>query len=358
MAEFLNVPYSTVMIAAVVPALLFYLALLLQADNYAARNGLKGQPTEEIPNLWDTLKKGWHFLFSLVVLIYLLVWVGIEAHAPYYATLVLLFTSALQRSDAFRPHKLIALVEDSVRNVANIIGVLAGIGMIVGSLSYTGVGGAFSRELLRFAGGNVPLLLIFGAITSFILGMGMTVSACYIFLAIVMGPALIGAGMDPIASHLFILYWGMLSYITPPVALAAVAASTIAKSSPMATGFLAMRLGLTNFILPFLFVFTPTLILRGETGAIVHDVTTAIIAVWLMSAAFEGWLYFVGRIGYVTRFFLLVAAVCLLDPGLVKNVGGLIVIPDWGTDAIGALLLAAIYVVNLMVIAPRAKEAT
>jgi TRAP transporter 4TM/12TM fusion protein len=406
MAEFLNISYATVMIAAVVPALLFYLALLFQADNYAARNGLRGQPAHEIPELWPTLKSGWHFLLALVVLIYLLVWVGIEAHAPYYATVVLLFTSTLQwiyernraiaagmivfmglllaacyahfgmgyngvfayaphatilvalASVALRPFKLISLVDDSIRNIANIVGVLVGIGMIVGSLSYTGVGGAFSRELLQFAGGNVPLLLIFGAITSFILGMGMTVSACYIFLAIVMGPALIGAGMDPVASHLFILYWGMLSYITPPVALAAVAASTIARSNPISTGFLAMRLGLTNFILPFLFVFTPTLILRGETVAILHDVTTAVIAVWLMSSAFEGWLYFVGRVGYATRFFVLVSAICLLDPGLVRNVGGLFTLPDWGTDAVGVVILALVYAANLLNRSPRAREAT
>jgi TRAP transporter 4TM/12TM fusion protein len=363
MAEFLNVPYSTVMIAAVVPAVLFYLALLLQADNYAARNNLQGQPAEDIPDLWQTLKTGWHFLFSLAVLIYLLVWVGIEAHAPYYATLVLLFTSSLQRTNAFRPSKLIGLVEDAVKNVANIVGVLAGIGMIVGSLSYTGVGGAFSRELLQFAGGNVFLLLIFGAITSFVLGMGMTVSACYIFLAIVMGPALIGAGMDPVASHLFILYWGMLSYITPPVALAAVAASSIAGSNALKTGFLAMRMGLTNFILPFLFVLSPTLILRGDTGSILHDVTTAVIAVWLMASAFEGWLYYVGRIGVVSRGFLLVAALCFLDPGPILNsalkVLGLGTTESAGmiTDISGAAVLALVYVINLA-FAKQSKQAT
>ena len=136
------------------------------------------------------------------------------------------------------------LIIDSVKNITNIVGILAGIGMIVGSLSYTGVGGAFSRELVQFAGSNVYLLLLFGAITSFILGMGMTVSACYIFLAVVLGPALYRSGSHLVASHLFILYWGMLSYITPPVALAAVAAATIANASPMKTGFLAMRLGI------------------------------------------------------------------------------------------------------------------
>ncbi|MCB1741375.1 MAG: TRAP transporter fused permease subunit [Gammaproteobacteria bacterium] len=330
MAEFLNVPYSTVVIAAIVPALLFYLALLLQADNYAARHGLEGQPEHEIPKLGPTLRRGWHFLLSLIVLVYLLVWVGIESHAPYYATALLLLTSAFQR-DGFRFKGLLALIVDATQNIANIVGILVGIGMIVGSLSYTGVGGAFSRELLQYAGDNMVLLLFFGAITSFVLGMGMTVSACYIFLAIVMGPAMIDGGLDPVASHLFILYWGMLSYITPPVALAAVAASSIAGSSALYTGFMAMRMGIINFILPFLFVLTPTLILHGPVLDVVHDVFTACIAVWLMASAFEGWLYYAGRINWFARAPLLIGAVSFLYPGL-------------ASDLVGLALLVGVYV--------------
>lgn len=330
MAEYLNTPYSTVMLAALVPAFLFYLALLLQADNYAARNNLRGQPPGEIPALGPILKQGWHFLFSLVLLVYLLVWVGIEAHAPYYATLALLLTSAFQKKSRFRLRRLVDLVYDSTQNIANIVGILVGIGMIVGSLSYTGVGGAFSRELLFLAGDNIVLLLIFGAITSFVLGMGMTVSACYIFLAIVMGPALIEAGLDPVASHLFILYWGMLSYITPPVALAAVAASSIAGSNALTTGLHSMRMGIINFILPFLFVLTPTLILRGEPLAILHDVATASVAVWMMASGFEGWLYGVGRIGWIVRVPLIGSAVAFLVPGA-------------ASDLIGAAILVGAY---------------
>ncbi|MDA1099833.1 MAG: TRAP transporter fused permease subunit [Proteobacteria bacterium] len=322
MAEYLNVPYSTVMIAALVPALLFYVALLLQADNYAARNNLQGQPAGEIPALLPVLKSGWHYLFSLVLLVYLLVWVGIEAHAPYYATLVLLVTSVFKRNNPFRLGKLVDLLIDAVKNITNIVGILVGIGMIVGALSYTGVGGAFSRELLQFAGDNILLLLFFGALTSFVLGMGMTVSACYIFLAIVLGPALIDGGLDPVASHLFILYWGMLSYITPPVALAAVAASTIAGSNALKTGFLSMRMGIINFILPFLFVLTPTLIMRGPTLDIIHDVTTALIAVWLMASGFEGWLYGIGRLPWLARGLLLVSAVAFLLPGIATDLAG------------------------------------
>jgi TRAP-type uncharacterized transport system fused permease subunit len=177
-----------------------------------------------------------------------------------------------------------------------------------------------------------------------------------------MGPALIGAGMDPVASHLFILYWGMLSYITPPVALAAVAASSIAGSNALKTGILSMRMGLTNFILPFLFVLSPTLILRGDVASILHDVTTAVIAVWLMASAFEGWLYYVGRIGMVARGLLLVAALCFLDPGPILNsllkVLGLGTTESAGmiTDVLGAAVLGLVYAISL-VFAKQSKQA-
>src|SRR5690606_11968355 len=192
------------------------------------------------------------------LLTYLLLELRVEAIAPYIATVALILTASLRRKNRFNLSAARELLLDTTRNVVNIVAILAGVGFIVGSLSYTGVGGAFSRELLQYAGGNVYLLLVFGAITSFILGMGMTSSACYIFLAVVLGPALIGGGLNAIASHLFILYWGLISFITPPVALAAIAAASIAKAHAFATGMRAMRLGLINFFLPFLFVLNPT----------------------------------------------------------------------------------------------------
>ena len=337
MAEFLNVSYSTIVVAAIVPAVLFYLALLLQADNYAARNGLKGQPQSEIPNLWDVVKSGWYYLFSLAMLIYMLIGLRLESHAPYYATLVLLISSVIfGGKNRINLSRFIDMMLDAVKNIVAIIGILVGIGMIVGALAYTGVGPAFSGELIAFSGDNTFLLLVLGAATSFILGMGMTVSACYIFLALVMGQAIADGGLDLVAGHLFILYWGMMSYITPPVAVAAVAASTIAGSHPMKTGIMAMRLGIILFILPFLFVFNPTLILHGELLAIIHDVATAVIAVWLIASALEGWLYWLGRIEWTTyRIPVLAAGVVLLFPGTYS-------------DLIGACILVAVYLIARM----------
>jgi TRAP transporter 4TM/12TM fusion protein len=328
MAEFLNVPYATVMIAAIVPAVIFYVALLLQVDAYAAVNGLKGMEESEIPDLWETFKSGWFYLFSLVALVYMLVWMRLDLYAPYYAAGILIVCSLIFRKgkQRFNLDTLRELIIDSSKIISNIIAILAGVGMIVGSLAFTGVGGAFSRELLQIAGDNLYLLLGMGAVTSFLLGMGMTVSACYIFLAIILGPALIGAGLDPIASHLFILYWGMLSFITPPVALAAVAAAIIAKADPMAIGVRAMRLGLINFILPFIFVLNPALVLRGEWSEIVVIVPACVAAVWLMASSFEGYLYRVGIIGLSIRGPLLVAAALLLYPEIWSYIAGLVVI--------------------------------
>jgi TRAP transporter 4TM/12TM fusion protein len=344
MAEFLNIPYRDIVIAAAVPSFLFYLALLLQVDCYAAVKGLKGQEAAEIPSLLNTLKDGWFYLFSLFLLVYLLVWARIELYAPYYATIVLLVSATIFRKKGrrFNLAKFRELIIESASIISSIIAILAGIGVIVGSLAFTGVGGAFSRELLGYADGNLPFLLAMGAATSFLLGMGVTVSACYIFLAIVLGPALIEFGLDPIASHLFILYWGMMSYITPPVALAAVAAAVIAKSGAMETAFLAMRLGSIKFILPFIIVLTPSLIMRGEPDAIMVSISACVVAVMLMSAGFEGYLYGVGILQWPSRIALLIAA------------AGFIYTDKYSYMA-AAVLFAATYGANLFL--RRAREA-
>ncbi len=339
MAEFLNIPYGDIVIAAAVPSVLFYLALLLQVDCYAAVNGLRGQPAEEIPKMWDTLKDGWFYLFSLALLVYMLVFMRIELYAPYYTTIVLLVSATLfrKKEKRFNLAKFRELIIESTRIIANIIAILAGIGVIVGSLAFTGVGGAFSRELIGFAEGNLALLLAMGALTSFLLGMGVTVSACYIFLAIVLGPALIQFGLDPVASHLFILYWGMISYITPPVALAAVTAAVIAKSDQWQTGIMAMRLGSIKFVLPFIMVLTPALIMRGEPVDVLLTISACTIAVIVMAAGFEGYLYWVGRIGWPTRIMLLIGSAGFLYPDPVSwGVGAVAVMVAYGSQLVSS----------------------
>lgn len=330
MASFLGVAYAEIMIAAFLPALLFYLALLFQVDNYAAKRGLKGLPESEIPSLKETLKEGWPYLFALVMLIYMLLVMRLEAYAPYYASLVLLGVSVFKRKYRMNFTRAKLFIRDLTTNVANLVAILAGIGLVVGGLSYTGVAGAFSRELLLYADGSVPLMLAAGAVTSFILGMGMTVSACYIFLSILLAPALVNAGLNPLASHLFILYWGMLSYITPPVSLAAITAAGVAGANATKTGLYSMRLGGILFILPFLFVLNPSLILQGDLPRILMSAATAVTAIWLIASAMEGYLYRVGVIAWPLRVMSLVA-------------GGLMIYPDLVTEILGLVVIAVMY---------------
>ena len=287
-------------------------------------------PESEIPSLKETLKEGWPYLFALVMLIYMLLVMRLEAYAPYYASLVLLGVSVFKRKYRMNFTRAKLFIRDLTTNVANLVAILAGIGLVVGGLSYTGVAGAFSRELLLYADGSVPLMLAAGAVTSFILGMGMTVSACYIFLSILLAPALVNAGLNPLASHLFILYWGMLSYITPPVSLAAITAAGVAGANATKTGLYSMRLGGILFILPFLFVLNPSLILQGDLPRILMSAATAVTAIWLIASAMEGYLYRVGVIAWPLRVMSLVAGGLMIYPDLVTEILGLVVIAVTG----------------------------
>ena len=335
MASFIGVQYSTIVIAAVIPALLFYAALLFQVDMFAARRGLHGLERSETPDVLPVLLRGWPYLLSLAVLIFVLMGLRLEARSPYYASAVMLVATMFNRETRLTLSRAKTLLLDVARNVASLVAVLCGIGLVVGGLSYTGVAGAFSRELLLYAGGNTALMLIAGAVTSFVLGMGMTVTACYIFLSILLAPALVQAGLDPIASHLFILYWGMLSYITPPVALAAITAANVAGSRPMQTGFTAMRLGLPLFVLPFIFVYDPALIMAGSRLDIATRVVVTLVALWAITSAFESWIYRIGRIDLASR--------------VVFGAGGLlIIVPELTTSLVGASLLVAVIAFNLL----------
>lgn len=326
MASFLGVPYADVAAAAFIPAVLFYVALIFQVDMFAVRNGLKGAPPEDIPPLGATLLRGWPYILGLAVLIYVLLILRQETYSPYAASVVLLVATALNKHTRLTLQRAKLLLLDITKGIAGLVAVLAGIGLIVGGLSYTGVAGAFSRELLLYADGNVPLMLMAGAATSFVLGMGMTVSACYIFLSILLAPALIQAGLNPLASHLFILYWGMLSYITPPVALASITAANIAGAPAIRTGFYSMRLGGILFVLPFIFVYNPAMIMVGSVFEIMRSVIFSVIAIWAMTTALEGWLYGAGRLRPVWRIVMGVAGVLVLLPELYSSLAGFVLI--------------------------------
>lgn len=336
MASFLAIPYYEIAIAAAIPAFLYYAGLLIQADGYAAKNNLKGLPKDKIPSFIETMKEGWFYLFALVLLVVFLVVLNSEGQGAYYASFVLLVIAMINKRTRMNLKQLFNMMVEIGKVLAEIVCIIAGVGFIVGALSVTGVSFSFSRELVAAAGDSMILILIGGALTSFILGMGMTVSAVYVFLAVIMAPALISIGVDPVAAHLFVVYWATVSYITPPVALAAFAAAGIAKASPMKTGFTAVRLGIVTFIVPFFFVYQPALIARGEPLEITTTVISAIIGVFMLASALEGYMAGYGRMNNILlRVVGFVAGLCMFTPGI------------W-TDILGLALMAVIYLLKFI----------
>ena len=293
MVTFVGVPYSEIMIAAALPAILYYLGIYVQTDAYAAKKGLKGISKEEVPNFLKTLVSGWPYIIALFFLIYILVVTQLEAQAPFYTVAFLLIVSLFSKSNRLSIQKVIDIIYESGKTIGEILGIIAGVGLIVGGLSLTGVSLSLARELVSVVGDNVFLILVAGAFTSFILGMGMTISAVYVFLAIVMAPALVQLGINPIAAHLFVIYWASVSYITPPVALASFAAAGIAKSDPMKTSFIAMKLGSVKYIIPFLFAFNPNIIAQGTIQDYIVTIVVSIFGVIVLGWGLEGWVAFI-----------------------------------------------------------------
>ena len=322
MASFLNVPYSEILYAALIPGIVFYIALMIQIDLYAAKNNLKPINIEDIPSLRKTIFNGYSYILSLICLIWLLLALKLESEAPFIASLLLLIITIISKNIIFSWQNLFLRTGEII---GRIVSLLSGIGVIIGAMSLTGVGTSLSRELVFAAGGDIYMILIFGALASLVLGVGMTVSACYIFLAIVLAPAIIEAGVTPIAAHLYVLYWGVLSFITPPVAIAAITASTISKSSALETGVLSMRLGSILFFLPILFVFDSAMLMNGSIIEIMISFMTAIFAIILISASFESYLYFFGLINKFYRILIFISGFLILLPIFYTKIIGLIV---------------------------------
>ncbi len=337
MADFLRIPYVDVAIAAVMPSVLFFLALLIQVDLHARKKGLSGRSQDEIPSLWRVLVSGWHHLGGLALLTYLLVWMRDETYSPYYAAAFVVLVSIVRGQT--RLSGLFSLLRESTLTIVNIFGILAAIGMIIGSLTFTGVGAGFASELLRFSNGNVYVILILGALTSFVLGIGLTVTACYLLLAMVLPPPLIQLGLDPVAVHMFILYWGVLSFITPPVAAGSMAAAGIAGAKPLAVDLTSMRIGMILFIMPFMFALDPALILQGSLDTVLWAVTTALLSVIMLCFGLEGWFYGIGKGGFVPRAVAILAGIVLMLPA--ERIAAFN--PQLVGIAISAVLLAAMW---------------
>lgn len=317
----LEVPYRDVVLAAVIPSILYFFALFMQIDGYAARNKLKGLPKVELPSVRQTLKDGWYYVAVFVLLIYLLVFLQREAQAPFYATALLIVINQIMPKNRWDWSKFADFLVAVGRLFAELAAILAGIGLIVGALSYSGKIGTLAFELLQLAGNSVFLLLLLGALASFIMGIGVTVTVAYIILALTLAPALTDSGLSPMGVHMFMLYWGMLSYITPPVALGAFAASSLAQASPMRTGLEAMKLGTIIYFVPFFFVLDPGLIMQGEPLHIMYVFGCALLGVVVLSQGLQGYFYGVGDVTQMgilqwpSRILLVIGAGAFAMPG-------------------------------------------
>lgn len=319
MASFLGRSYGEIALAATVPALLFYLALAVQVDGYAARRRLMGLRAEELPRLGAVMREGWFYLPVFGLLVFLLVSLQQEALAPFYATALLLAINQALPQHRMGWRKLGDFAVAVARALAELAAILLAVGFIIGALSMTGLAGTLANDLVYLAGSAPLLLLVAGAMTSFIFGMGMTVAACYIFLAIVLAPPLVKAGLDPLAVHLFIMYWGMVSFITPPVALATFAAAPLAGVSAMRIGVQSVRLGAAIYIVPFCFVLNPALLLKGDAATVALSVAGAFAGVVLMGSALQGYVAGLGVVpasaaGFAARLVLLVGGLLLAAP--------------------------------------------
>ena len=349
MATFLNVAYTTVALAAAIPAFLYFFGLFIQVDAYAARKGLVGTPRDELPSLTETMKQGWFYIAAFMVLIFLLVYLQREAVAPFYATGMLLVLNQLSPSHRWNLRDGGSFLVATGKLLMELLTIMAGVGLIVGALSVTGLSGTLVNDLLYLAGDSTLLLLLMGAFTSFFLGIGMTVTAAYVFLAIILAPALIQGGLDPMSVHLFILYWGMLSFITPPVALGAFAAASIAGASALTTGFKAMRLGSVIYFIPFFFVLEPALILSGTLWETLFATIKVIVGIILIAGTLQRYVLGVGFLDRAGPLGVAGRALVIIGGGLIAlpttevigiNVGDAALIISGGVMAIAGMLMS------------------
>ncbi len=321
MATFLGIPYAEVAIAAALPAILYYVAVYIQVDLIAIRDGLHGLPPESLPSLKNVMKKGWPFFVPILFLIYTLFILGLDAgKAGLYSAASVFITSFFQKETRPDIRKFIAILRDTGEGMLEIGVISAGAGLIIGIISITGLGYTFSSTLISLSGGSTFLLLVLAAAGAVVLGMGMTVTAAYLLMVILIAPALTTTGVAPLNAHLFVFYFAVMSFVTPPVCLAVYAAASIGKADMFKTGYQAIRLSIAAYIVPFIFAYHPALLLQGTVIEVLVAVVTALIGIGLVAVSVEGYLF--RPLNWLKRIFL-------CGGGLLS------LIPGWRTDLLG-----------------------
>lgn len=314
MADILQRPYTEIVVAAIVPALLYYVAVFAQVDLQAARDDIALVDESEIPETSDVFKHGWVFIVPFAAIVLALFTFGQrpETAALYGGGAALAIGLIKGYRQRMSLREIWQALCETGSSVVDIVMIAAAAGFIIGVLNITGLGFGLTFVLVSLGGESLIALLLIGAAVCLVLGMGMPTVGVYLLLAVLIAPSLVQSGVDPIAAHLFIFYLGMMSMVTPPVGIGAFFAAAIAKAKPMQTAFVAMRYGWTAYVIPFLFVLSPTLILKGDTIAIVVDVITAAAGVYLISAAAVGWLHV--PLQPLMRLLLIFAGSALLVP--------------------------------------------
>ena len=347
MAEFLDISYMTVAAAAVLPAALYYMGVFVQVDLIAGRDQISPSDEDTLTTA-QVLAQGWHFALPFGVLMVALFWWRLDpedsALLSSLAIVVVGFTRSY-RGQRLNLKTLGGVFVDTGVSMVDLILVVAAAGFVIGILNITGLGFALTLLLVDAVGGNVVFLLGISAVICIVLGMGMPTSGVYVLLAALVAPSLVEAGIQPIAAHLFILYFGMMSMITPPVALAAFAAATISKADPLATGMAAMRIGWAAFIIPFIFVASPTLLFQGELLHVAVTMGISAVGIFAVTAGIVG--FWSRKLGLLFRVTFVVLGFISLPLGFLSEIESLHI-----PAALAAIALAS----SLMILKSRSVK--
>jgi TRAP transporter 4TM/12TM fusion protein len=323
-ADMLGTTYLEVCKAALIPAILYFFALLYMVHLEAVRRGLKGLDRSMLPPLWGTIKQGGHLLLPAVILIAFLVQGYSPMKSGLWALVAVVVISWFKKATRMGPRKIMTALEKGARGSLEVALACACAGIVIGCVTQSGLGLKFSSLVIQASGGHLLLSLVFVMVASLILGMGLTTSAAYILTVILAGPVLVDLGVKPLAAHLFVFYYACLSCITPPVALAAFAGAGIAGSKPFATGFESMRLAIIAYLVPFIFVYHPVLIWQGSWYAILLSFASAVLGCVAIGSALLG--YLAGRLNLILRSVLLGGAFLLIMPGLYSDLAGVAIL--------------------------------
>ena len=322
MAEFLGISYKTVCITALIPSILYYLALWANVHLEALKLGLKGVPKDQLPSAKAELKHNGHLLLPIVLLMYLLLIDYTPSFAAFYSILALVIVSMLKKHSRMNLISLVRSLDLGARGAVGVAIACAVVGLIVGVVSITGLGLQLANMILMLSGGELIPTMVLTMVACMILGMGMPTSAAYIVAGTVAAPAMVKLGVDPIAAHMFVLYYAVLSAITPPVALAAYAGAGLSGADPSKVGWTAVRLGLAGFIVPFMFIFSGGLIFQSDSWLIIlRNFATATVGIISLAGAIQG--YMLTEANYLQRTILFISALLLIDGGIVTDVIGL-----------------------------------